>query len=260
MISENELLEEYKEQLRKKAEKSNEDYIKAASDRRAQNPEVQSGKTKLSVTDLCAWSTYCPKKVYYDKTAKRVPTPESLMRLTLGNIAHEMPLWEEGNEIKFVWDDFTCRMDEIDTKRGIIVDKKTVSSLPGSPREYVTKQLNVYKVIAENNDEKPFKVKQLFALNICVINGDMSTQEIPIWPESKTMDFIKSVSSEIRYHVDNKIAPNILYGSKKWLCSSCQYCDLCRNDDVKDMIPQPDSVQNANEDDTGITVTINKKK
>jgi len=260
MISENELLEEYKEQLRKKAEKSNEDYKQAALERKAQNPDVPGSKTRLSVTDLCAWSTYCPKKVYYDKTAKRVPTPESLMRLTLGNIAHEMPLWEEGNEIKFVWNGFTCRMDEIDTERGIIVDKKTVASLPGSPREYVTKQLNVYKVIAENNEENPFKVKQLFALNICVINGDMSAQEIPVWPESKTMDFIEKTSDEIRYHVDNKIPPNILYGSKKWLCNSCQYHDLCKNDDIKDMIPQKDNVQDVNEGDAGITVTVNKRK
>ena len=62
-------------------------------------------------------------------------------------------------------------MDEIHFKDGIIIDKKTVSALPVKVKPYVERQLNIYKLIAEENKARPIKINQLFAINIAVING-----------------------------------------------------------------------------------------
>jgi len=206
----------------------------------ARNKEVDANgvlkdrTNDIYVTDICAWDTYCSKKIYYDKTIKKAPPPEAVIRFTIGHVVHEIPLWEgetdNGHEQAFTWQGIRCRMDEINFKEGIIVDKKTVASLPRSPKDYVVKQLNVYKIIAEENTERPTKINQLFVINMAVINGYIDVQEVPIWRPEDTKQFIERIMKEIRYHVDNKLPPNIMYKSKGWLCDSCQYCSECQKD------------------------------
>lgn len=191
----------------------------------------------IYVTDICSWDIYCPKKVYYDKINRRSPSPKSILRMTFGNVVHEIPLWDHpdpeknGHEKGFEWNGIRCRMDEIDIENGIIIDKKTVEAKKIRATDYVTSQLNIYKVIAENNKVCPIKVNQLFVLNI-ITNGRTQCFEVPIWEERETMEYIDAVMGEIRAAVKNRKSPNIPYKSKGYLCDDCQYTDLCEKDTV----------------------------
>jgi len=202
------------------------------------NPDgsIRDRSKDIYVTDICVWDTYCPKQVFYSKTNKRHPTPEGQMRFTIGEVVHEIPLWydedplKNGHEVRFQWNGLSSRFDEINFEDGIIIDKKTVASLPRKPKEYVTKQLNIYRVMAEDNDERPTKIKQLFALNISVTNGAIQAMEIPMWSKQETYEFIERVRGEMLYHLDNKLIPNVACFSKGWICDNCQYTDLCMRD------------------------------
>jgi CRISPR/Cas system-associated exonuclease Cas4 (RecB family) len=221
----------------------------------------------ISVTDMCVWDTFCAKQVYYDKTARRQPTPQAQIRFTIGHVVHEIPMWKtddeatNGHEIGFEWDGIRCRMDEFDIENGIIVDKKTVAALPRGPKDYVTKQLNIYRLIAEENEKRPIKVNQLMVLNLCVVNGEIQCLEVPMWTKDEAREFVRRVRDEIRYYVDNKIPPEIEYKSKGWICDNCQYADLCQKD-------QPGILFNKNEQQTlekaasktAASVRVNKKK
>jgi hypothetical protein len=214
----------------------------------------------IYVTDICGWDIYCPKQVYYNKTAKKPALPEALMRFTIGHTVHEIPLWEDGYEQGFEWEGIKCRMDEIHFKDGIIVDKKTVASIPRQVKPYVERQLNIYKVIAEDNKERPTKINQLFVINVAVINGEIQVQEVPVWAKDKTLNFINTIRQEIDYHVSNKYVPDVLYKSKGWICDGCQYQDMCMKDipggnPTLDKYAEEDSIQ----DTGGIKIRVNKK-
>jgi CRISPR/Cas system-associated exonuclease Cas4 (RecB family) len=209
----------------------------------------------IYVTDLAAWDSYCSKKIYYDKVAKRSPPPEAVIRMTIGHVVHEIPLWDleqdNGHEQGFTWNGIRCRMDEINFKEGIIVDKKTVPSLPSRPKDYVVKQLNIYKLIAEENAERPTKIHQLFVINMAVINGHINVLEVPIWSKEETKDFIDRTVKELKYHVDNFLPPNVGYNTKGWLCDSCQYTDLCRQNAAKDIPRSPNNIEISNHRKSG---------
>jgi hypothetical protein len=193
-------------------------------------------KISVNVTDICAWDTYCPKQTYYNKVVKRPPLPEALIRFTIGNVAHELPLWDNedpalnGHEQAFNWNGIRCRMDEIDIENGIILDKKTVPALSIKPKDYVVKQLNIYKVIAENNEERPIKINQLFVINLVTVNGKIQVLEVPIWDTQETIKYIERIRKEILESVETRNPPKIECGSKSWMCDSCQYTDLCKRD------------------------------
>jgi hypothetical protein len=65
---------------------------------------------------------------------------------------------------------------------------------------------------------------------MAVINGYIDVQEVPIWDKEEAKQFIERIAKDIRYHVEGHIPPTIQYGSKGWLCDSCQYTDLCSRD------------------------------
>lgn len=218
------------------------------------------GKT-INVTDICSWDTYCPRQVYYNKVVCRPNLPSTLMRFRIGHLVHEIPLWDEkennGHEQAFTWKGIKCRMDEINFEDGIIVDKKTSPSLPSRPKDYVVKQLNIYKIIAEENEERPTKVKQLFVINICVVNGKVQALEVPIWPPDITKEFVERVVKNIKYHIENNIAPAASYDGTSWLCEGCQYTDMCkRNLDIPCELIDEKAVEALRE---GITVKRAKK-
>jgi len=237
--------------------------IKYALDKEEKSNVGRDGKPRdrskeISVTDICSWDTYCPRQTYYNKVAKRPPLPEALVRFQVGHSVHEFPLWDEeesnGNEQSFELDGLRCRMDEINFKEGIIVDKKSVPSLPRSAKPYVTKQLNIYRVIAEDNKERPTKIHQLFVLNISSVNGEIQCLDVPLWTKQETYAFINGITNAIKYHVDNKIAPNAMYGSKGWVCEKCQYADLCMRDKSQD-IEEPEEEKKGKK----VSVIINKR-
>jgi CRISPR/Cas system-associated exonuclease Cas4 (RecB family) len=217
----------------------------------------------IYVTDIAAWDSYCSKKIYYDKVEKRAPPPEAVIRMTIGHVVHEIPLWDgeddNGHEQAFTWNGIRCRMDEINFKEGIIVDKKTVASLPRSPKDYVIKQLNLYKIIAEENEERPTKINQLFVVNMGVINGYIEVLEVPIWTKEETKQFADKVMKEIRHHVENHIPPNVPYNSKGWLCDSCQYTDLCVKDSPCSFEPRS-RVMNVGNNQTQILEVLEPKR
>jgi len=253
--------EQIREEYIKKVSKFSE--AKEAARRVDADGNVRDRSKDLYVTDICAWDSYCSKKIYYDKTSKRPPMPETMMRLTIGNVVHEIPLWDDeelnGHEQAFTWNGLRCRMDEISFKDGIIVDKKTVASMPRSPKEYVTKQLNVYKVMAEENAERPTKIHQLFAINIGVINGHIEVQEIPIWRPEETKAFIDKTSKEIIYRIENKLPPNVVYKSKGWMCDQCQYTDLCSKDTGSTLGNQSELRMETNDKRSrGVTIKVGK--
>lgn len=228
MKTSEEIREEYRNKVTEYAQKKDDEYSTRSDGTK------RDRSANVSVTDMCVWTTYCPKQVFYDKTARRPPLPESSMRFQIGNAVHDIPLWDHEDEYKngyeqgFEWDGIKCRMDEIHYKDGIIIDKKTVSSLPVKVKPYVERQLNVYKLIAEENKRRPTKINQLFAINIAVVNGKIQVQEVPIWSREETIEFINKTRDEIRMHVNQGIPPEIIYGSKGWICDSCQYTDLCK--------------------------------
>jgi CRISPR/Cas system-associated exonuclease Cas4 (RecB family) len=229
--------------------------------------QLRDRANDISVTDICVWDTLCPKQVYYDKTNRRQPMPSAQIIFTIGHIVHEIPLWKtddeetNGHEIGFEWDGMRCRMDEVDIKNGIILDKKTVSSMPRGPKDYVTKQLNIYKLIAEENPKRKIPIHQLMVLNLSKMNGEIQCLDVPIWEREKTIELIDRVRGEIRYHVDNKIVPSIEYMSKGWVCDNCQYTDLCKKD-APGMIFN-ESVQRTlaeDESKSPAKIRVNKKK
>lgn len=231
------------------------------------NGELRDKTKTVNVTEICVWDTYCPKQVYYDKTDRRPAKPEALVRFTLGNVAHEIPLWdskipeENGHEQAFSWNGLRCRMDEINFKEGIIVDKKTTPALSVKAKPYVTKQLNIYKVIAENNTERPTKINQLFVINLVVVNGKIQVLEVPIWETRETIEFIERVRNEILTSVQNRIVPAVEYGSKAWMCENCQYTDVCARDSPSGVHPiVPKQAVFEEEPISGIKVKVSKKK
>jgi CRISPR/Cas system-associated exonuclease Cas4 (RecB family) len=238
------------------------EYSQKKEDERSLYPDGTKKDKSMSVnvTDICAWSTYCPKQVYYNKTAKRPVLPEALMRFQVGHSVHEFPVWDDGNEQSFEWEGMRCRMDDIHFKDGIIIDKKTVSSLPRAVKPYVEKQLNIYKIIAEENKERPIKINQLFVINVAVVNGEIQVLDVPIWDRDTTLNFINTIRQEINYHVSNKYVPDILYKSKGWICDNCQYQDICMKD-----IPggnptmEKDYLEDSATDTGGIKIRVNKK-
>lgn len=251
-----EIREEYRRKVSEYAQKKEDEYSTRSDGTK------RDRSAGVTVTDMCVWTTYCPKQVFYDKTARRPPLPEALMRFQIGHAVHEIPLWQsddkelDGFEQGFEWDGIKCRMDEINFKDGIIIDKKTVSSLPLKVKPYVERQLNIYKLIAEENSKRPVKINQLFAINIAVINGKIQTQEVPIWTRNETIDFIENTRAEIMRHVREGIPPNVEYGSKGWMCESCQYTDICQNNkpiEIKKEEPKNDEV-------VGIKVSAKKRK
>ena len=183
---------------------------------------------ETSVTDLCVMEAYCEKNVYYNKICKRPIRPSSQRRMLMGTIVHEIPLWIDGHELGFTYEGLRCRMDEIHINEGIIIDKKTALHLPTIPNKYVTAQLNMYKVIAEENKERPIKINKLMVLTICVIDGKTNCLEVPIWPVEKTKKFMKEKYDRLWTNVNNKTPPNIQYGSAGWFCDSCQYVQECK--------------------------------
>jgi CRISPR/Cas system-associated exonuclease Cas4 (RecB family) len=120
--------------------------------------------------------------------------------------------------------------------------------------------LNVYKVIAEENKEKPTKINQLFVINIGVMNGAMEVQEVPIWPSKETKLFIENTVKEINNHVENKIPPNVDYKSKGWMCDQCQYTDLCKRD-TQSIIGSQSRLAMSQEakESEGVSVRVRKK-
>jgi CRISPR/Cas system-associated exonuclease Cas4 (RecB family) len=225
---------------------------------------VKDRSGDIYATDICAWDSYCAKKIYYDKVSKRPPPPEAVIRFTIGHVVHEIPLWEgeeeNGHEQAFIWNGLKCRMDEINFKEGIIVDKKTVASIPRVPKDYVIKQLNVYKLIAEENTDRPTKINQLFAINMAVINGFIDVQEIPIWRAEDTKAFIDRMMKEIKYRIENKIPPDVPYKSKGWMCDQCQYTDLCMKDTPSPLGAQSKlGLTSERKPGEGVTIKIGKK-
>ncbi|MEI6297467.1 MAG: Dna2/Cas4 domain-containing protein [bacterium] len=229
----------------KTEEQIRQEYVKKVTERsyqqdeartKGENGEIKDRSKDIYVTDICVWNCYCPKQVYYNKVCKRPALPEALIRFTIGHVVHEIPLWDNedpklnGHEQAFTWNGIRCRMDEITFEEGIIVDKKTVASIPRSPKEYVTQQLNIYKIIAEENTERPTKINQLFVINLAVMNGQIQVQSVPIWERSRTMEMIEKTMSDIRSHVETKTPPEKVYDKTNWLCAGCQYTDLCKND------------------------------
>lgn len=187
---------------------------------------------ETSVTDLCVMCAYCKKNVYYNKVCKRPIRPSSQRRMLMGTIVHEIPLWKDGHELGFTFENLRCRMDEIHIADGIIIDKKTSLHLPKVPNIYVTAQLNMYKVIAEENKERPIKINKLMVLTICVMDGKTNCLEVPIWPVEKAKKFMKDSYDELWTNVNNKTPPKIEYGSAGWFCDACQYDDLCKLDSM----------------------------
>ena len=190
----------------------------------------------IYVTDICGWDTYCPKQVYFNKVCKKPALPEALIRFTIGHVVHEIPLWDnedpklDGHEQAFNWKGIRCRMDEINFEDGIIIDKKTAASLGNKPKDYVTKQLNIYRVIAEDNEERPTKINQLFVINLAVLNGKIQVLEVPMWDKEDTIAYIDRIKNEIETHVKSKTAPYVPCGSKGWICEGCQYKEECSNE------------------------------
>jgi len=219
------------EQIKNEYIKKVEEFsYKQEKDRSVDENGVLKDRTNdIYVTDICGWDTYCPKQVYYNKVCKRPALPEALIRFTIGHVVHEIPLWKnddpalDGHEQAFNWNGIRCRMDEINFEEGIIIDKKTAASLGAKPKDYVTRQLNIYRVIAEDNVERPTKIHQLFVINLAVMNGKIQVLEVPMWDKNETIAYIERIRKDIKYHVDNKMPPMIPCGSKGWLCEGCCY-------------------------------------
>ncbi len=196
---------------------SNEDAVK--------NPRVHRDRTKsVSITDICVFTCMCPRMTYYSKVVGRPLSPETLLRMNMGHEVHEIPINPDGYEVSFEYDGINCRMDDIDMINGWIADKKTTSSKYNTVKEYPEKQLNMYRVIAEDNTKIPFKVKNLFVVNINSSSGKVSVLDVPIWNKELTIDFMNSVRATILEHTANRILPK---GKSGWWCESCQYTDLC---------------------------------
>lgn len=260
MKTEEQIRNEYIKKVTEFSQKQDDKYKAAVL---AKGGTMEEKSKSVTVTDICAWDTYCPKKVYFDKTAKRPATPESLIRMTIGNVVHEIPLWNnddpelDGFEQSFYWNGIRCRMDEIDVIDGIIIDKKTVPALSIKPKEYVTKQLNIYRVIAEDNKERPIKINQLFVINLVVINGKIQVLEVPMWDKEETLKYIERVRSDIKRSVETRTPPDVACGSKGWMCDGCQYVDLCMGEAVSE--PQtPKSKQMALDDDKAFGIVVKK--
>jgi CRISPR/Cas system-associated exonuclease Cas4 (RecB family) len=265
MRTKEEIREEYRKKIIEYAQKKDDEYNTRP------DGTTRDRSTSVTVTDMCVWTTYCPRQIFYDKTARRPPLPESLMRFQIGNVVHDIPLWDNEDELKngyeqgFEWDGIKCRMDEIHYKDGIIIDKKTVASLPLKVKPYVERQLNIYKLIAEENSKRPIKINQLFVINIAVVNGKIQVQEVPIWPREQTLDFINKTRNEIIMHVKNGIPPEVTYGSKGWMCDSCQYIDFCKIDksfvreDFKENKEEKEEI-NKNENKSQVKISVKKGK
>lgn len=189
-------------------------------------------ESDIYVTDLCVYSTYCPRSTFYNKVVQRPITEEAKLRFTAGHYVHDIPINSEENEVPFHYKGFNCRMDDISSKKGWIADKKTVSSLPIGAKEYVTKQLNVYRVIAEENETKPFKVNNLYVLSIDINSGETSCHEAPMWTKEEAKKFMFETRAEILQKIRNRELPDLRTG---WWCKSCQYKDLCKINAIEDV-------------------------
>lgn len=200
---------------------------------KADKPEKR--EPSVNITDICVYTCMCPRQVYYNKVAKRQPLERSLIRFNIGNYIHDIPINKEGYEVPFEYEGIRCRMDDIDVNNGWIADKKTVSSFPLKAKDYPTKQLNMYKVIAEENKEKSFKVNNLFVVNINIINGEVQVLDVPIWTAEETKKFMFDTREIIRSNIKNKLLPTSKSG---WWCDSCQYTDLCEKNATEDSISE----------------------
>lgn len=196
-----------------------------ANEELIKNPKVHRDRTKsVSITDICVFTCMCPRMTYYGKVVGRPLSPETLLRMNMGHEVHEIPINPDGYEVAFEYEGIKCRMDDIDTVNGWIADKKTTSSKYNTVKEYPEKQLNMYRVIAEDNKTMPFKVNNLFVVNINSTTGKVVVLDVPIWDKSITIDFINGSRAMILDHTMNRKLPSAKPG---WWCDSCQYMDLC---------------------------------
>lgn len=198
---------------------------KQTNEEAIKNPKVHRDRTKsVSITDICVFTCMCPRMTYYGKVVGRPLSPETLLRMNMGHEVHEIPINPDGYEVAFEYDGINCRMDDIDPINGWIADKKTTASKYNTVKEYPEKQLNMYRVVAEDNTQMPFKVKNLFVVNINSTTGKVAVLDVPIWDKQVTIDFMNSTRTIILEHTTNRKLPN---AKGSWWCDQCQYTDLC---------------------------------
>lgn len=194
----------------------------------------------VNITDICVYKTMCPRLLFYNKIVKRPIPYQTKIRFSIGNLLHDTPINESGNEISFNYEGIRCRMDDLDMEEGWIADKKTVAFMPIKVKEYPEVQLNLYRVIAEENNERPFKVNQLFVLNINTTSCDVKALEVPMWEKEKAKQYLFDAREEILTALNTL---NLPCKKKSWWCETCPYTDLCEKESVSDVPIEPRQTQ-----------------
>jgi CRISPR/Cas system-associated exonuclease Cas4 (RecB family) len=205
-----------------------ERYLKALHKQSEEDAEWYSPDT-IHVTDLIP---ECERAVILSKLFPRAPNIQSLLYMEDGRSKHAIVLADK-HEFRVEWKGIRASIDDYDSIRGIIIEKKTTYTYKGIPRRNHIQQLHYYAAILQ---DLGYEVRKGVLLYI-----KRTMDELPIEFDYDLTNFdgeairkeMLKKANNLKQMIKDRVLPkrNISY-----YCLYCGHSDLCFK--YEDVVPQ----------------------
>ena len=210
-----------------------ERYLEALHRQNEEDAEWYSPDS-IHVSDLIP---ECERAVVLGKLFPRLPNIQSLLYMEDGRSKHSIALGDK-HEFRVEWNGIRASIDDYDSVRGIIIEKKTTYTYKGIPRRNHILQLQYYAAILQ---DLGYEVRKGVLLYI-----KRTMDEMPVEFDYDLSNFdgelirreMLKKANDLRQKLKDRVLPkrNISY-----YCQFCRYSDLCFK--YSDVVPESEKVK-----------------